>query len=225
MKFLDKSFWLLAFLAGTFSFVTAAAAQDLGTLNSQINGASAEVSSAMGNPSAAEQAIARLDEAESTFAKVANNPKVDKGSLASAYSRLEDMLSRVYNTYKQKKEDCVNQIQNGGAECDYDQPEQLGLKALYPLSWLRFQGAVSLYSNQPDQAKRLLTSAVDGFTESTLVIVAPELIRENLLGRASCERELGKYDKAEYEKAVADFNLIMKDGPNTAQYKAAQKGL
>src|SRR5713226_2818460 len=183
MKFLDKSFWLLAFLAGTFSFVAAAAAQDLGTLNEQVNGASAQVSSAMGgNAAAAEQAIARLDEAETTFAKVANNPKVDKGSLASAYSRLEDMLSRVYNTYKQKKEDCVNQIQNGGAECDYDQPEQLGLKALYPLSWLRFQGAVSLYSNQPDQAKRLLTLTVDGFTESTLVIVAPELIRENLLG-------------------------------------------
>ena len=130
----------------------------------------------------------------------------------------------MYTTYKQKKDDCIAQISNGGAQCDYDQPEQLSLQALYPLSWLRFQGAV-LQASQPEQAKKLLDQAIDGFTESTLVIVDPNLLRENLLGRAYCERELGKYDKAEYDKAVADFKQIMGDGPNTKQYRPSLQGL
>src|SRR5207244_9059555 len=64
-----------------------------------------------------------------------------------------------------------------------------------------------------------------GFTESTLVIVNPELLRENILGRASCERELGKYDKDQYQKAIEDFQAIIKEGQGTAQYKAARSGL
>src|SRR5208282_1444053 len=51
------------------------------------------------------------------------------------------------------------------------------------------------------------------------------LIRENLLGRAYCERELGKYDKPEYEKAIAAFTQIMGEGTTTHQYRPAQQGL
>ena len=128
----------------------------------------------------------------------------------------------MYTAFKQKKEDCLAQVET--AQCNYDEPEQISLRALYPLSWLRYQGSF-YFANQPSMARRLLNQAIDGFTESTLVIVAPELIRENLLGCAFCERELGKFDKPEYEKAIADFKQIMKDGACTRQYRAAQQGL
>ncbi|MFZ0887411.1 MAG: tetratricopeptide repeat protein [Candidatus Binataceae bacterium] len=200
-----------------------AQAQSIGALNSELAEIAPQVGAAASNQSAAGETITRLDQAEAAFAKLADNPKTDRGELQSAYTRLEEMLNRMYTTYKQKKDDCIAQISNGG-QCDYDVPEQLSLQALYPLSWLHFQGA-ALYSNQPEQAKRLLNQAIDGFTESTLVIVAPELIRENLLGRAYCERELGKYDRSEYDKAIADFKQIMNDGPNTNQYKPSQQGL
>ncbi len=108
----------------------------------------------------------------------------------------------MYSAFKQKKEDCLARIET--TQCNYDEPEQVSLRALYPLSWLRYQGSF-IFANQPSTARRLLNQAIDGFTESTVVIVAPELIRENLLGRAFCERELGKFDKSEYDKAIADF--------------------
>ena len=200
-----------------------AGAQTLDQLNSQLSELEPQLGSRASNQATAGSVISKLDSAEATFATLAENPKVDKAGLLSAYTRLESMLSRMYDTYKQKKDDCIAQPPTG-AQCDYDQPEQLSLQALYPLSWLHFQGAV-LQANQPEQAKKLLNQAIDGFTESTLVIVDPNLIHENLLGRAYCERELGKYDKSEYDKAVADFEQIMSDGPNTRQYRPAQQGL
>src|SRR5271157_2358882 len=200
-----------------------AAAQSVSELNQQLGELAPQVNTAASNQAGAGEVITKLDQAEATFAKLAENPKADKGELLSAYSRLEEMLNRMYTTYKQKKDDCIAQISNG-AQCDYDVPEQLSLQALYPLSWLHFQGAV-LYSSQPEQAKKLLNQGIDGFTESTLVIVDPRLIRENLLGRAYCERELGKYDKSEYDKAIADFNQIIKDGTGTQQYKPAVQGM
>ena len=57
------------------------------------------------------------------------------------------------------------------------------------------------------------------------MIFSPELIRENLLGRALCERELGKYDHQEYNHAIADFKRILHDGAETRQYRPAQQGL
>jgi len=214
---------VLAILALVAVSPALARAQSLGDLNGQLSGLEPQINSAASNQSTAGEVISKLDNAESLFAKLAENPKIDKGELLGAYSRLESMLNRMYATYKQKKDDCIAQIANG-QQCDYDQPEQLSLQALYPLSWLHFQGAV-LQAGQPEQAKKLLDQAIDGFTESTLVIVDPNLIHENLLGRAYCERELGKYDKAEYDKAVADFKQIMNDGSSTKQYRPALQGL
>lgn len=201
-----------------------AQAQSIGALNSELAELGPQVNAALSNPSSAGEVVERLDKAEATFARLADNPKSDRGELASAYARLEEMLNRIYTTYKQKKDECIEQQSNGGAQCDYDTPEQVSLRALYPLSWLHFQGA-TLYANQPEQAKRLLNEGIDGFTESTLAMPDPELTRENLLGRAYCERELGKYDRSEYDRALADFKQIMNDGPNTKQYAAAKQGL
>ncbi|MBI3758129.1 MAG: hypothetical protein HY269_00030, partial [Deltaproteobacteria bacterium] len=51
------------------------------------------------------------------------------------------------------------------------------------------------------------------------------MIRENLIGRAYAERELGKYQRSEYAQAVADFKRIIDAGPGTRQYRSAQQGL
>jgi hypothetical protein len=134
------------------------------------------------------------------------------------------MLDRMYSAYRKKKDDCIAQIDNGG-QCDYDQPEQLALRALYPLSWLRFTAATTLFPDNAELSKKLLNQSIDGFTESTLAMPDPNLVRENTLGRAYCERELGKYDHADYDRAIADFKKIMDDGTETQQYKAARQGL
>jgi hypothetical protein len=218
---------LLATLVAIVALATAsgrAAAQSLSALNAELSQLSPRVSAAISGSDYAEagEVVGRLDQAEANFAKIAEGLRADKSSLAGTYERLEQMLDRMYTAFKQKKEDCIAQVDS--TQCDYDQPEQISLRALYPLSWLRYQGSF-IYASQPSMARRLLNQAIDGFTESTVVIVAPDLIRENLLGRAFCERELGKFDKSEYEKAIADFKAIMKDGSGTKQYRAAQQGL
>ena len=214
---------LFVFVTAIFlALVSSASAQSLGELNRRLNEIEPMVSRGLSNPQAASDAINQLDEAESEFAQIVENGRSNREELIATYSRLERMLNQMYVTYQRQKDACLNTIGNDGM-CDYDQPEQLALRALYPLSWLRFEGA-GLYSDEPATARRLLNEAIDGFTNSTLVIFTPELVRENLLGRAFSERELGKYDHSQYAKAVADFKRIMHDG-ESRQYRAAEQGL
>jgi len=214
---------LIVMLAAIFlSIAHSAAAQTLGELNRRLGEIEPRVSAGVTDPQAASEAITQLDEAESDFAQIAENSRNNREELIATYSRLEQMLNRMYTTYSRQKDACLNTIGNDGT-CNYDLPEQLELRALYPLSWLRFEGA-GLYSDEPAMARRLLSEAIDGFTNSTLAIFTPELVRENLLGRAFSERELGKYDHSEYAKAVADFKRIMRDG-ESRQYRAAEQGL
>ncbi|HKN14465.1 MAG TPA: hypothetical protein VJX68_14835 [Candidatus Binatus sp.] len=212
------AFLTLAFTAGL------ACAQSSGQLESELASLSGQMSSAEANASTADQVIARLDNAEGTFAKLTSSGKVDKGALIPLYRQLESMLDRMNTVYSKKKDDCIAQIDNGG-QCDYDQPEQLALKAAYPLAWLRFTAATTLFDDNAEQSKKLLNEAIDGFTASTLAMPDPNLIRENTLGRAYCERELGKFDHAEYDHAIADFKKIMDDGSGTQQYAASREGL
>jgi outer membrane protein assembly factor BamD (BamD/ComL family) len=214
---------ILAVLAIIAAASAPAAAQSLRELNQRLDEIAPQVSEGMTNPQAASAAIDRLDQAESDFAQIAENGRVGQADLLATYSRLESMLSRMYSAYQRRKDDCINTIDNGGS-CDYEQPEQLALRALYPLSWLRFEGA-GLYSGQPAMARRLLNQSIDGFTDSTLVIFSPELVRENLLGRGYAERDLGKFERSEYARAIADFKRIMKDGSGTRQYRPAEQGL
>src|SRR6266849_5528191 len=160
---------------------------------------------------AAAQSLGELDQRLNALA-----PRVDEATANSGAA------SDVVSLLDQAESDFAK-IDNGGT-CDYEQPEQIALRALYPLSWLRFEGA-TLYAGEPSMARRLLNEAIDGFTTSTLILVSPELVRENLLGRAFSERELGKFDRSEYTKDISDFREIMKDGPDTGQYRAAQQGL
>ncbi len=214
---------LLLVVAAMLASPRPAAAQTLRDLNQTLDQIEPRVSQGVGNPDAASEAIDRLDQAEADFARVAEEGRVDQEELLATYNRLERMLDQMYQTYENRKDACINTLDRGG-NCDYEQPEQLALRALYPLSWLKFEGA-ALYKSQPYEARRLLNQAIDGFTGSTLVIFSPELVRENLLGRAFAERELGKFDHSEYARAIADFKRIMKDGPYTHQYRAAQQGL
>jgi hypothetical protein len=212
------TFFTLAFTASI------AAAQSIGQLESEVSGLSGQMSSAESNPSTADQVIGRLDSAEGDFAKLTQSGKVDKGALIPIYHQLESMLDRMQTTWSKKKDECINTIDNGG-QCDYDQPEQLALKAAYPLAWLRFTAATTLFDDSAEESKKLLNESIDGFTASMLAMPDPNLIRENTLGRAYCERELGKFDHAEYDHAIADFKKIQEDGTGTQQYAAAQQGL
>jgi len=205
------------------AFASAANAQSLNELDRRLEALAPDVAAGLSNPATASDAIDRLDKAEADFAQIAENEHADRGDLLATYGRLEEMLDRLYSAWQKRKDDCIETIDNGGT-CDYDQPEQLALRAVYPLSWLRFEGA-ALYSGTPATARRLLNQAIDGFTDSSLLILSPELIRENLLGRAYAERELGKYDRGEYTKAIADFRRIIDEGAGTGQYRAAEQGL
>ena len=200
----------------------AAQAQDL---NGQLDSLEAQMSGAMSSDAAAQSLTEKLDNAEKSFAQESSSPKANKAALQPAYDRLESMLSRLHEAYAKKKDDCIEQMDNNGAQCDYTAPEQVALAAAYPLAWLRFQGASTIYTDQPARAQKLLNQAIDDFTQSSLAMPDPNLVRENVLGRAYCERELGKYDKNEYQKAIEDFKQIMSEGSGTAQYKAAQQGL
>lgn len=197
-------------------------AQSLGELNRRLEALQPRVAEGESNPQAASEAITQLDAAESDFGELAESGH-DRAALLDTYEQLEGMLNRMYTTYQRKKDACIATIDNGGS-CDYDQPEQLALRALYPLSWLWYEGA-NLQNGEPATQRRLLNQAIDGFTDSTLLIVSPELLRENLLGRAFAERALGHFDHAEYQKAIADFKHIMDDGAGTHQYRAAEQGL
>ncbi len=212
------AFFALVFTAGI------AAAQSAGQLESELSSLSGQMSSAESNESTADQVITRLDAAESSFAKLTSSGKVDKGALIPIYRQLEEMLNRMQTAYLKKKDDCINTIDNGG-QCDYDKPEQFALRAAYPLAWLRFTAATTLFDDNAEQSKKLLNEAIEGFTNSMLAMPDPNLIRENTLGRAYCERELGKFDKPEYDHAIADFKKIMDDGTGTQQYAAARQGL
>jgi tetratricopeptide (TPR) repeat protein len=212
------AFFALALTAGI------AAAQSASQLESELGSLSGQMGSAESNASTADQVIGRLDSAESDFAKLTSSGKVDKGALIPLYRQLDSMLDRMQTAWSKKKDDCIAQIDNGG-QCDYDQPEQLSLRAAYPLSWLRFTAATTLFDDNAEQSKKLLNQAIDGFTNSMLAMPDPNLIRENTLGRAYCERELGKFDHAEYDHAIADFKKIMEDGTGTQQYAAAKQGL
>lgn len=202
--------------------VPSARAQSIGQLNRKLDAIEPLVNEGETNLSAASDAISQLDAAESEFAQIAESSR-STGQLMATYDRLEGMLDRMYTTYQRRKDACIEQIDNGG-NCDYTEPEQLALRALYPLSWLRFEGA-GLYGDEPATARRLLNESIQGFTASTLIIVNPELVRENLLGRAFAERELGKYQHSEYANAVADFKKIMSAGSWTRQYRPAEQGL
>ena len=182
------------------------------------------MSSAESSDSTADQVISHLDAAEADFAKLTSSGKVDKGALIPIYRQLESMLDRMQTAWSKKKDDCIAQIDNGG-QCDYDKPEQLALRAAYPLAWLRFTAATTLFDDSAEQSKKLLNQSIDGFTASMLAMPDPNLIRENTLGRAYCEREFGKFDHAEYDHAIADFKKIQEDGTGTPQYAAAQQGL
>ncbi len=198
-----------------------ARAQDI---NSQLSSLEGQMSGALSSDSQAQAMVEKLDNAEKTFAQLSSGNKANKAELQPAFDRLESMLARMHETYSKKKDDCIEQIDNGG-QCDYTVPEQVALAAAYPLAWLRFQGASTVYTDQPERAKKLLNQAIDDFTQSSLAMPDPNLVRENVLGRAYCERELGKYDKTEYAKAIEDFKQIMSEGSGTQQYKAAQQGL
>ncbi len=214
----------LAALGGLVTIGSAAlAAEGLGGFVGHLEAMQPRVRQGVSDPRAASEAINELDADEGTFAHYTTVPNASRAELLEAYGLLERMLGLMYDTYHRQHDQCLIAIGNGNMNCDYNLLEQLELRALYPLSWLRFHG--SILFNSPQVRRRMLKQAAAGFTQSALVIISPELIRENLLGRGYCERDLGQFDRSHYAKAIADFREVMKAGAGTAQYRAAQQGL
>jgi len=141
-----------------FACVSAANAQSLSELNRRLDEIAPQASEGLSSPEAASTAIDQLDRVEADFAQIVDAGREDRADLLATYGRLESVLNRLYQTYQKRKDDCVETIDNGGS-CDYDRPEQLALRAVYPLSWLRFEGA-QLYSGSPATAERLLNQAI-----------------------------------------------------------------
>ena len=201
----------------------AAGAEGLREFVEHLSVMDSRVSQGLTNPRVASDVINELDADEGTFAHFTVISGENRVELLDAYNLLDRMLGQMYETYRKKHDACLMSIGNEAVDCDYNLLEQLELRALYPLSWLRFHGSI-LFSS-PAAKQRVLKQAIAGFTQSALVIVSPELIRENLLGRAYCERDLGQFDRSHYAKAIADFREVMRAGPSSPQYRAAQQGL
>ena len=214
---------LLLLIVTTLTAALAAGAEGLREFVEHLSVLDSRVNQGLRDPHVASDVINELDADEGTFAHFTVVSGENRVELLNAYNLLDSMLGRIYETYRNKHDACLTAIGNGSVDCDYNLLEQLELRALYPLSWLRFHGSI-LFSS-PEAKRRVLKQAIAGFTQSALVIVSPELIRENLLGRAYCERDLGQFDRSHYAKAIADFREVMKAGPNSAQYRAAQQGL
>ena len=134
-----RRFVLIAcFACAFFAGPGIAGAQSLGELDQRLSALAPQVDEATANSGAASGVVSQLDQAESDFARIAENSRVDRDAMLSAYTRLDRMLDRIYTAYQKRKDACIAQIDNGGT-CDYEQPEQIALRALYPLSWLRFE--------------------------------------------------------------------------------------
>lgn len=214
---------LILLIAWIFSARFAVGAEGLREFVEHLSAMDSRVRQGINDPHVASDVINELDADEGTFAHFTVVAGENRVELLDAYHLLDNMLGRMYETYRNKHDACLTAIGNGEVNCDYNLLEQLELRALYPLSWLRFHGSILFTSPQAKQ--RILKQAIAGFTQSALVIVSPELIRENLLGRAYCERDLGQFDRSHYSKAIADFKEVMRAGPSSPQYRAAQQGL
>ena len=183
------------------------------------------MSGALSSDAQAQSMVEKLDSAEKTFAQISSGNEGQQGRVAARLrSPRIDAVAHARNLSRRRKTTASSKSITA-ASATIRRPSRSRCAAAYPLAWLRFQGASTVYTDQPERAKKLLNQAIDDFTQSSLAMPDPNLVRENVLGRAYCERELGKYDKTEYAKAIEDFKQIMSEGSGTAQYKAAQQGL
>ncbi|HVN63435.1 MAG TPA: hypothetical protein VMT58_02265, partial [Candidatus Binataceae bacterium] len=98
-------------LALTLAVHTAFAGRGEGSdLDSELSSLEGQMGAAQSSTSAASDVITRLDAAGTQFAKIASGPKANKAELAPMYDRLESMLSRMYQTWDKKRQDCIDQI-------------------------------------------------------------------------------------------------------------------
>src|SRR5260370_22263003 len=128
-----------------------AAAQSLGELDQRLNALAPRVDEATANSGVASDVVSQLEQAESDFAKIAENSRVDRDAMLSTYTRLDRMLDRIYTAYQKRKDACIAQIDNGGT-CDYEPPAQIAMPALYPPSSLPVGGA-TLSAGEPSTGR------------------------------------------------------------------------
>jgi len=193
----------------------------LDEFNSKLSALEPKVAAALSDPARTRSLARRLDRDETTLAQLAADPTSSRDGLQQAFHSLQGMLALIYVAYEQRAEQCMM----SPGQCDYGTAEEIALDAEYPLAWSEFEAAATIYADHGVRARPLLEHAINHFTRATDVLPTPNFIRENLLGRAYCERELSRYDRWEYRAAIRDFNRVLEDGPKTAQYESALKAL
>jgi len=191
--------------------------------DTQVHDLEPALPSAMSDPARAIALVPRLDEAQRTFAALAAVSPRTPPSI-ELYRRLDRAIRSIHERYRKIADDCdLHQGSGGMQHCS--QAREVVMRSAYVLGWLDFQAASTIYfNNDPARAKLLLEEAVALFTRSADGTGEQDVRRDNLLGRAFAERERGRSDRREYDKAISDFKLIMKDGPEVNQYKAARQG-
>lgn len=153
--------------------------------------------------------------------------KTDSGKNAvrriydTLHSPLNDIYEASFNRLDQMTADVI--AADGDLEAVQDsqaylQEQGVVSRSLYFLNWLNYIGSFTL---EGENKKKLLTTAMNGFSEFAVGDQASRLKNESLFGRALCERELQKFDWA-----VRDFELLLKQpGVAVAMRKKAETAL
>ncbi len=208
---------LVAFCASS------AAGVSLGEINLRLAAVDSQLTSALSDPARTQSLVQQLDRTESDLARIVASSRGKSDDLEQAYLMMQGALARVFVEYEGKAQACRDAA-GPSLGCDYPRDEGIALQAEYPLAWSQFVEAVSVYPGDNNRAKWLLQDAIVHFSHAIQLLYDPNLIRENVLGRAYCERELGRYDHRQYRDAIRDFDLVLQDGSGTPQYRLALQG-
>lgn len=159
---------------------------------------------------------------------LADEVKTDAGRRAvhAVYERLHAPLRDIYRTSFERLDHMTKQVIEADGDLEAVQDSQAYLseqgvaaRALYFLNWLNYIGSFTL--KDKEQKNKLLTEAMNGFSEFAVGDRASKLKNESLFGRALSERELEKFDWA-----IRDFELLLNQpGLTTDMLRKAQHAL
>lgn len=165
-----------------------------------------------------------LDQTEVQMGRLAQAEGYDQWALRQNYLLLRGSLARIFVEYEYRADACRDSAP-ADAECDQANNLTIALEAEYPLAWAEYNSGTIERETDNEQARLLLSRAIDHFSHPLPLLHDRNLIRENLLGRAYCELEFGRYVRHQYRNAAMDFGQIVADGRKTPQYNNAARGL
>ncbi len=161
------------------------------------------------NKPAEEKLVDRLDGLSDDFHDLA----ADGASLVSSGKALLDLMVNVHKRYTRVLEEMQAEVIriDGDLEAVQDSDawqdrELLAMRLLYRINWVRYEMATR-YERNTGKRTELLKAARSGFAEF-LGSGDIELTSESLLGHGLASKTLKDYDRA-----AADFEAVLADGP------------